>query len=206
MKRVVSWQNRILAITVVATGVVLAAGVFVLWPAYTNPESRIYTTALGFLRVQRLLGVKLQAEAEHPIWHAHYQVLPGEYQLEGIDRGCKTVVVYSPQDLSCRWEANQFKDGKGLTAFRVGMNVIAYATGLEPPKPRLTPVQLIRDDPEQRRIPRGYLKVVQLRHEGDWQPAPRAMRNLMDEIQHGLDELGTVADADRNVAAGGGTE
>ena len=35
---------------------------------------------------------------------------------------------------------------------------------------------------------RGYLQVGQLRHEGDWQPAPKAMRNLMLEARKvGLD-------------------
>ncbi|MFO0866162.1 MAG: DUF4159 domain-containing protein [Gemmataceae bacterium] len=39
------------------------------------------------------------------------------------------------------------------------------------------------------RIPRGYLKVAQLKHKGDWQPAPRAMRNLMENVaqNHGVD-------------------
>jgi hypothetical protein len=125
--------------------------------------------------------------AEHPIWHAHYLVKPGEpFQLEGIERGCKTVVVYSPRDLSCIWESNQFGAGIGQAAFRLGANIVAYATGMELPKPRLTPPQVIRDDAEGKRVPRGYLKVVQLRHEGDWQPAPRAMRNLMIHLQDDL--------------------
>jgi hypothetical protein len=119
---------------------------------------------------------------EHPIWRAHALVRPGEFGLEGIEMGCKTVVVYSPQDLSCLWEANKYDQGKGQLAFRVGGNIIAYATGLELPKPRLTPAEVVRDD-KAPPIPRGYLKVAQLRHEGDWQPAPRAMRNLMANVQ-----------------------
>ena len=65
---------------------------------------------------------------------------------------------------------------------------MAYATGREPPKPRLTQVDVSRDlDP--RIIPRGYMKVAQIRHQGDWQPAPKAMRNLMDKMHKlaGLD-------------------
>jgi hypothetical protein len=131
---------------------------------------------------------------EHPIWRAHALVKPpeagGEYPLEGIEMGCKTVVVYSPNDLSCYWEANQFEkpkgqveEGKAQLAFRLGANIVAYATGMEPPKPRLTEAEVIRDDPAGVKIPRGYLKVVQLRHDGDWQPAPKAMRNLMAQLQ-----------------------
>jgi hypothetical protein len=121
--------------------------------------------------------------AEHAIWKSHFLVKPGEFPLEGIDRGCKTVVVYSPHDLSCLWESDQHENGKGLVAFRLGANIIAYATGMEPPKPRLTPTHVVRDDGEGNKVPRGHLKVVQLRHEGDWQPAPRAMRNLMAHLQ-----------------------
>jgi hypothetical protein len=131
---------------------------------------------------------------EHPLWRAHALVKApeagGEFPLEGIEMGCKTVVVYSPKDLSCYWESNKFAKSKGPAegdkaqlAFRLGANIVAYATGMEPPKPRLSPVDVVRDDPVGVKIPRGYLKVVQLRHDGDWQPAPKAMRNLMAQLQ-----------------------
>jgi hypothetical protein len=121
--------------------------------------------------------------AEHPIWRAHAVIPPDVFPLEGIEYGCKTVVVYSPQDLSCLWEANQYQSGRGQLAFRLGGNFVAYATGMEPPQPRLTPTEVVQDDPEGKQIPRGYLKVAQVRHGGDWQPAPNAMRNLMDHLR-----------------------
>jgi len=74
--------------------------------------------------------------AEHPIWRAHAVIPPDAFPLEGIEYGRKIVVVYSPRDLSCLWEANQFQNGQGQLAFRLGGNLIAYATGMEPPKPR----------------------------------------------------------------------
>jgi multidrug resistance efflux pump len=82
MKRVGLWQNRILALLVVGTGLLIAAGAFVLWPAYISPESRIYTTALGYLKVQRLLGNKLEAVAEHPVWHDFETPLLGEGTMQ----------------------------------------------------------------------------------------------------------------------------
>jgi hypothetical protein len=73
----------------------------------------------------------------HPIWHAHSRITPGDpFKLEGIERDGKTLVVYSPQDLSCLWEANQFDSGRGQAAFRLGANIVAYATAMEQPKPR----------------------------------------------------------------------
>jgi hypothetical protein len=121
--------------------------------------------------------------AEHPIWRAHAVVPPSEFKLEGIEMGCKTVVVYSPQPVAGWWEKNQFDQGRGQLAFRLAGNIIAYATGLEAPRPRLTETELIKGDVEQKKVPRGYLKVAQLRHDGDWQPAPRAMRNLMVQLR-----------------------
>ncbi len=109
---------------------------------------------------------------------------PGEpYKLMGVSLGCKTVLIYSPQDMSCFWESNKQDDGWSVKAFELGANIVAYATGREPPRPRLTSVEVAggKDDP--RVIPRGYMKVAQIKHRGDWQPAPRAMRNLMDHLR-----------------------
>jgi hypothetical protein len=127
--------------------------------------------------------------ASHAIWRSHAVVPPGSFNLEGIDYGCKTVVVYSPEDLSCSWENNDEKSERGRLAFRLGGNIIAYATGMEPPQPKLTEVEVVKDDPEGKIIPRGYLKVAQVRHSADWRPAPNAMRNLMDHLhkQIGMD-------------------
>ncbi len=121
---------------------------------------------------------------DHPIWRSFFTVPPGQpYQLLGISRACKVVLVYCPQDLSCHWENNNLKDPNGELAFKLGANIVAYATGLEPPKARLTPVPVSSTKNDQAVIPRGFLKVAQLKHRGDWQPAPRAMRNLMDQLR-----------------------
>jgi hypothetical protein len=121
---------------------------------------------------------------EHPVWSVHALVPPGNpFKLYGIEFGCKTVVMYSPRDLSCLWEANQPAGERGLFAFRLGANILAYATGMELPKPRLTPSEEIVPEGEGNKLPRGYLKVGQLRHDGDWQAAPKAMRNLMASLR-----------------------
>src|SRR5262249_32971919 len=128
---------------------------------------------------------------EHPVWLASgkFAVPPGKpYKLEGVQKGCKTVIIYSPQPLAGYWEANEYSKGDGKVAFQLGANVIAYATGLEPPQPRGHKVNVVRDGPAAAPVKRGYLKVAQLRHEGDWKPAPKAMRNLMAEARKlGLD-------------------
>src|SRR5262249_33385274 len=114
-------------------------------------------------------------------------VPPGSFKLKGLKRGCKTVLIYSPQDLSCYWEANRFdkkfQDGKGELAFRVGANIITYATGLEKPRARLDLPELTELNDAVEAPPRGFWKVAQLKYTGDWQPAPRAMGNLMAHLK-----------------------
>jgi hypothetical protein len=120
--------------------------------------------------------------ADHPVWSAHFPVPPGSFGLHGLKLGCKTVLIYSPEDLSCLWESNKTEDGRAQLAFRTGANIIAYATGREPPRPRLTPAELASSRDDLSTVSRGYLKAAQLRHGGDWQPAPRAMRNLLSHV------------------------
>src|SRR5262245_50763757 len=116
----------------------------------------------------------------HPIWVAHAPVPPNFVALEGIEMGCKTVVVFSPQPLAGYWEINDRAPppDRGQLAFRLAGNIVAYATGLEYPKPRLRTTKVL-DVARETKVPRGYLKSAQVRHTGDWQPAPRALPNLM---------------------------
>ncbi len=132
---------------------------------------------------------------DHPVWTAagKFAIPPRDrprFPLYGIQMGCKTVVIFSPNDVSCRWESNQYADkGDNQLAFHLGANVIAYATGLEPPAARLTEVEVPRDDPAERKVPRGFLKVGELKHEGDANSARQAIPNLMLELRKktGLD-------------------
>jgi len=118
---------------------------------------------------------------EHPIYRASGKFLvdPAKVELWGLNYGCKTVLVYIPHDLSCQWESNRF-DEDAKIAFQIGANIIAYATGMEPPQPRLHETDILRDDGKE--PPKSYLKVAQLKHTGDWQPAKNAMPNLMREL------------------------
>lgn len=132
----------------------------------------------------------------HPIWTASgkFLVTPNKpFPLLGVQHGCKWVAVFSPQPMAYYWEKNDTTSPEGRAAFQLAANIIAYATGLEPPRPRLTEVSIPSEENKDR-IRRGYLKVGQLRYapegSGDWRPAPKAMRNLMSEARKaGLDVL-----------------
>ncbi len=122
---------------------------------------------------------------DHAVWTAYYNLKNArqkkELKLYGLRVGCKTLLVYSPQAISYYWE-HEVKDGKGQLAHRLGANVVAYATGLEAPRPKLTQVKIAVVKTISRTPPRGYLKVAQLKHGGDWAVAPKAMANLMQHV------------------------
>lgn len=125
----------------------------------------------------------------HPLWTAtgKFVVPDNEFPVYGISQGCKIVLLYLPRPIAGYWEAKDDKSRRGEIAFKLGASIVAYATGLEPPKPRLSEVEVARGND---RVPvrRGFLKAVQIRHEGDWQPAPKAVRHLMLEARKlGLD-------------------
>jgi hypothetical protein len=132
-------------------------------------------------------------EATHPVWSCFNTVPAGDpHKLMGLQVGCRTIMLYSPQDLSCHWESNRYKDGPSQRAFELGANIVAYATGRIPPQPRLTPIE-IAGDVKATKEPRarGAFQVGQIYHQGDWQPAPNAMTNLMEHVHKvtGLDVM-----------------
>lgn len=142
-------------------------------------------------------GVTLkQVPPEHPVWTASgkFAVTPNDpFPLYGIQYGCKWIAMYSPKPLAGYWEANMHDRGNGQKAFHLSANIIAYATGLVPPRPRGSTVKVADPMISKEPIKRNYLEVGQLAHDGDWRPAPRAMRNLMQALRKtGLDVvLGT---------------
>ncbi len=128
-------------------------------------------------------------DSTHPIWTSYHTITGGEpYKLMGLQVGCRTVMIYSPQDLSCWWESNKHEgDARGVLAFRLGANIVAYGTGRVAPQPRLTPIDVassagVKEPPRKR----GYFEIRQIYHQGDWQPAPQAMQNVLLNVHKTL--------------------
>lgn len=127
---------------------------------------------------------------EHAVWRSFHEVSPDDFKdLEGLERGCRTVCVFSPSPLAGFWEEHRFMPEKGKPAknrgeraFRLAGNIIAYATGLELPKPRLTRQTVIDPNAADKSAPRSYFKPAQLAI-GEANPAPAAMRNLMGYLR-----------------------
>jgi hypothetical protein len=123
---------------------------------------------------------------EHPIYRSEFPLDPEGTELLGVDFGCRTSFVYAPRDHSCLWDKWSPQSVPKRTpafsllvlhAMKVGANVVAYATGREPYDKLDTPQDDQVGTPD--RIERGLLQVAKLRHTGDWDAAPRALRNVL---------------------------
>jgi hypothetical protein len=120
---------------------------------------------------------------EHAVWRARYPLSPDVHPLWGIEHGCRTVIIYTPEDLSCYWNQseNHRDNALVLKAQKVGQNIIDYATGREMPADKLA-VREVRDfkvDAPRR----GALHIAKLRHAGDWNVAPLAVPSLAASLR-----------------------
>jgi hypothetical protein len=124
---------------------------------------------------------------DHPIWRAKYVVSPGRHPLWGIERGCRTVVFYSPRDLSCYWNQaeNTPEHPEVVESLKLGRNLVEYATGREIPADKLAARAVV---PLKDEVPRrGAFRIAKLQHAGDWNVAPLAIPNLTTSLK---DKLG----------------
>ena len=128
-----------------------------------------------------------QLEVDHPVFRSEYLLADAAVELWGVDVGCRTPIIYSPYDHSCLWERWTPRDVPGrspqLTGMitkstRVGVNVLAYATGREPAS-KLRQIELLADNKDNDQIERGFLEIAKLRHTGGWDAAPQALRHLL---------------------------
>ena len=120
---------------------------------------------------------------DHPVWRAKNLLTADDYSLWGIEHGCRTVVIYSPADLSCYWNQSERSPNNPavIGAIKVAENVIDYATGREMPADKLTLRELQNRKAEPPK--RGALRIAKLMHAGDWNIARLAIPNLMENLR-----------------------
>jgi len=125
---------------------------------------------------------KLQPiEPNHAVWTSLFELQPS-WPLEGVNVGCRTAIFFSPEDLSCHWEYWRRDEVGSLPALRLGANIVAYATGPEQLQDKLVKRQVLRAFGEDK-IRRGFLEIAKIKHNGDWNIAPNAVRNLMTSLK-----------------------
>jgi len=123
---------------------------------------------------------------DHAVWRSKHLLSPDIHPLWGIEHGCRTVVIYSPGDLSCFWNQmeNQPENPSVIKAQRVGQNVVDYATGRELPADKLAVRDVTKFEKE---VPKsGALHIGKLRHAGDWNVAPMSIPNLTTMLRDKL--------------------
>jgi hypothetical protein len=123
---------------------------------------------------------------DHAVWRSKHILTPDIHPLWGIEHGCRTVVIYTPADLSCGW--NQYESQPDhpmvVKSIRVGENVVDYATGRELPADKLAPHDVAQFRVETAK--RGALHIAKLQHAGEWNIAPLAVPNLASMLRDRL--------------------
>jgi hypothetical protein len=103
--------------------------------------------------------------------------------LEGIRIGCRTGVIYSPADLTCGWDGHDHPRGLRVVidqARQIGANYVTYLLGSYQLGRFLssTKVYYEADAPS-----RDDFVFAQIIHEGDWDPDPSAVHNLLKYVR-----------------------
>lgn len=77
---------------------------------------------------------------DHPIWRSRHRLTPEACPLQSIEHGGRTVVVYSPNDLSCYWSQYERSPASAavIKAMRIGQNVVDGLTGRRLPPDKLS--------------------------------------------------------------------
>ncbi len=99
--------------------------------------------------------------------------------LETIDFGCRSGVVFSPCDLTCGWDGHEHPRGTRVVigqARQVGANLITYLLGTYQLARFLSTTKVYH---EATAPSRDDFVFAQLIHEGDWDPDPSAVHNLL---------------------------
>lgn len=134
--------------------------------------------------------------AEHPVYRTEYLLDADSVELWGAEFGCRTAIMYAPDDLAClwnRWLKKEPRDNDGDLirpaefsgridrAMKVGTNIITYATGREPVN-KLKRQELANSGDDESRVSRGLVQIAQIRHTGGWDTAPTAARNILTAV------------------------
>ena len=109
---------------------------------------------------------------------------PGPSGLEAVEVACRLAVVLSPRDLSCGWDMHTHTT-HGSThiqspdALKLGANLIAYATATRDMSVSLAQAKTYAQAGSTKT---DKFAVGQLVHEGDWNPDPVGLLNLLDTV------------------------
>ncbi len=128
---------------------------------------------------------------EDPVFSSYYKLANLTYKkgdgstysdapsLESIDFGCRSGVILSPCDLTCGWDGHEHPRGLRIVideARQVGANLVTYILGNYQLGRFLSTTKVYH---EAEAPSRDDFIFAQLVHEGDWDPDPSAVHNLL---------------------------
>lgn len=128
---------------------------------------------------------------EEPVFSSYYKLSSFTYKkgdgseysdtpcLESIDFGCRSGVIFSPCDLTCGWDGHEHPRGTRVVidqARQIGANLVTYLLGTFQLGRFLSTTKRYH---EQEAPSRDDFVFAQLKHEGDWDPDPSAVHNLL---------------------------
>ncbi|MGA2500016.1 MAG: DUF4159 domain-containing protein [Tepidisphaeraceae bacterium] len=133
---------------------------------------------------------------DHPIYSAFYKIHEMSVRkgkepwqkvppyLEVINVGTRAAVIFSPIDLSCGWDANANPIEGGILygqddALKLGSNIMTYCLA-EYQYGRFFANQKIYHQASD--ATRDQLVLGQIMHNGDWDPTPHGLPNLLKNI------------------------
>ncbi len=163
----------------------IAQGGFIF--AVQNCESADFEIGIKKL-VQRIFEGQyelVKLPSTHDVYRSEAVLTNNPPELWGVDFGCRTAIIYAPFDHACRWnkwvqhpseQRHQQVNLQVDKSMKLGLNVIAYATGRELHDKLKRPDVLLTEDAN--KINRGRLTIARLRHTGGWDTAPHALKRL----------------------------
>jgi hypothetical protein len=133
---------------------------------------------------------------DHPLWSSFYHITDMRVRkgidpfktippyLETVNIGTRAAVIFSPIDMSCGWDANSHPIEGGILydqgdSLRLGANIVTYALA-EYQYGRFFDHMKIYH--QQTDATRDQLVIGQIVHNGDWDPTPHGLPNLLKTI------------------------
>lgn len=132
---------------------------------------------------------------EEPVYSAYYKLGNLTYKkgdgstfveppcLEGIDFGCRTGVIFSPRDLTCGWDGHEHPRGTRVVideARQLGANLVTYVLGTFQLGRFLSSSKVYHEAAAPSRDDLVFAQVI---HDGDWDPDPSAVHNLLKYVR-----------------------
>lgn len=149
-------------------------------------------------------------QPDHPLFRGYYTYANVHYftveqgthtklesvpQFFGMNLAARTAVILSPYDMTCGWDefyappASAKVPNAGRTmamlpadAIRMGINIVSYVSAQRRfAKAQAQTRQIVGDQPQKR----AAVPIAQLRHQGDWNPDPNSLNQLVRLLAQG---------------------